>query len=84
MKTTIDHAGRVVIPKAMRELAGLKPGRELNVEYTDGRIEIEPARKALKWVRKGRFVVATAPPGTPVLTNEQVCQIIHDLRERRL
>lgn len=41
MKGTIDEAGRVVIPKAIREAAGLKPGTPLMIEYRNGRVEIE-------------------------------------------
>jgi AbrB family looped-hinge helix DNA binding protein len=41
METTIDRAGRVVIPKPIRDAAGLKPGAALSIEYRDGRIEIE-------------------------------------------
>ena len=35
MRTTIDRAGRVVIPKPLRESAGLRPGTELSVEYRE-------------------------------------------------
>jgi AbrB family looped-hinge helix DNA binding protein len=35
MKTTIDKAGRVVIPAAIRDRAGLKPGTELDVIMDD-------------------------------------------------
>lgn len=43
MKTTIDAAGRLAIPKAIREQAGLRPGIELDVRLSDGVVEIEPA-----------------------------------------
>ena len=36
MKCTIDRSGRLVIPKAIRELAGYTPGVELSIEYRDG------------------------------------------------
>ena len=42
MKSTIDRAGRVVIPKAIREAAGLKPGSALTIAYRDGQVVIEP------------------------------------------
>jgi AbrB family looped-hinge helix DNA binding protein len=35
MKTTIDKAGRVVIPAAVRERAGLRPGTEIEVVVDD-------------------------------------------------
>jgi AbrB family looped-hinge helix DNA binding protein len=36
MKTTIDKAGRVVIPAMIRERAGLTPGVEIDVRMSDG------------------------------------------------
>jgi AbrB family looped-hinge helix DNA binding protein len=43
MSTAIDSAGRLVIPKAVREAAGILPGIPLEVVFRDGRIEIAPA-----------------------------------------
>ncbi len=83
MKSTIDHAGRVVIPKAVRESAGLKPGAPLEIAYRDGKVEIEPARRPVKLVRKSGVLVAAPPPGTPKVTGNQVLETIRHLRERR-
>jgi AbrB family looped-hinge helix DNA binding protein len=84
MRTTIDHAGRVVIPKPIRESAGLAPGVSVNVEYRDGRVHIEPIYKNVKWIRKGSFVVAKAPSGTPALTADRVRKIIEETRNERV
>ncbi|WP_324651601.1 AbrB/MazE/SpoVT family DNA-binding domain-containing protein [Georgenia sp. H159] len=43
MRTAIDAAGRIVVPKAVRDAMGLAAGRAIDVVCTDGRIEIEPA-----------------------------------------
>jgi len=43
MRTTIDAAGRIVVPKPVRDAMGLTAGRAIDVVYTDGRIEIELA-----------------------------------------
>lgn len=40
MRTTIDAAGRLVVPKPVRDAMGLEPGRAVDVVFTDGRIEI--------------------------------------------
>src|SRR5207247_10489118 len=56
MKTTIDSAGRLVIPKEIRQHAGLKPGMPLEVRLHEGRIEIEPASLEIKLERRGRLV----------------------------
>jgi AbrB family looped-hinge helix DNA binding protein len=41
MRTTIDAAGRVVIPKPLRDAAGLLPGAAVELALVDGRLEIE-------------------------------------------
>ena len=83
MKPTIDHAGRVVIPKAVRESAGLKPGAPLDIVYRDGKVEIEPVRRPARLVRKSGLLVAAPPPGIPKVTGRQVLETIRDLREGR-
>jgi AbrB family looped-hinge helix DNA binding protein len=42
MKTTVDAAGRLVIPKEVRRQAGIEPGMTLDVRWKDGKSEIEP------------------------------------------
>jgi AbrB family looped-hinge helix DNA binding protein len=84
MRTTIDHAGRVVIPKPIRDSAGLAPGSSVNVRYRDGGVHIEPIYKNVKWIRKGSFVVAKAPSGTPALTADRVRKIIEETRNERV
>lgn len=43
MRTTIDGAGRLVVPKALRDALGLRAGQELEARVRDGRLEVEPA-----------------------------------------
>jgi len=43
MRTTIDGAGRIVVPKALRDAMGLTPGQTVDVVFSDGRLEIEVA-----------------------------------------
>jgi len=54
----MDSAGRLVIPKKIREEAGLRPGAVLDISCRDGQIEIQPASMRLRFLRRGRFVVA--------------------------
>jgi AbrB family looped-hinge helix DNA binding protein len=64
MKTSIDRAGRLVVPKEIRREAGLRPGIPLEIRLEGGRIEIEPAPLPVKLVRRGRLLVAE-PEGAP-------------------
>jgi AbrB family looped-hinge helix DNA binding protein len=75
MKTTIDKAGRVVIPKKIREEAGLIPGTELEVRIEDGKIELEPVPIPVDLVRKGPFLVLVPRVPVPPMTNEDVERI---------
>ena len=83
MKTTIDAAGRMVIPKEIRREAGLKPGTPLEVRWREGRIEIEPAPLPVKLERKGRFLVAIPQREVPLLTPETVERTRRALRRER-
>ena len=83
MRATIDSAVRVVIPKEVREAAGLAPGLELEVRCRDGIVEIEPVQPEVKLVRKGSVTILSCP-GMPRLTQKQVNKTLRDIRERRL
>ncbi|MBI3490243.1 MAG: AbrB/MazE/SpoVT family DNA-binding domain-containing protein, partial [Acidobacteria bacterium] len=53
MVTTMDVAGRLVIPREIRREAALEPGVPLEVRWRDGVIEIEPQPLAVTLKRKG-------------------------------
>ena len=72
MKTTIDSAGRLVIPMEIRRQAGIKPGMTLDVRTREGCIEIEPVPLNVKLVRRGRLLVGVPREPVPPLTNEIV------------
>ena len=82
MKTTMDRAGRLVLPKAIRREARIEAGTELEVRVRDGRIEIEPAPLEVDIVKRGRLTVAV--PRRPVrpLTAEEVADTVASLRRR--
>lgn len=80
MKTTIDAAGRVVIPKPLRDRLGLAAGGALELTEREGRIEIEPAATPMRLVPRkgGRVAVPEAP--LPPLTDEIVRETIERTR----
>jgi AbrB family looped-hinge helix DNA binding protein len=83
MKTTIDRAGRVVIPKAIRDRAGLVPGAELEIRLDNGIVEISPPAPQGRLVEKEGFLVWEAAPGTPPMQPGDVRQAILDMRAER-
>lgn len=58
MKTTIDQAGRVVIPAPIRHRAGFKPGTELEVVVDDISVRLIRRVPSPKLVRVGKRLVA--------------------------
>jgi len=80
MRTTIDGAGRVVIPKTVRSAAGLEAGAEVDVEFRDGRIEIEPATVPMRLVKRGRGATIDAEVEMPVLTSDDVRDVLERTR----
>jgi AbrB family looped-hinge helix DNA binding protein len=83
MKTTIDRAGRLVVPKRIRDAAGITPGAELEIRVADGRIEIEPAPLEVKLVKRGSLTVAVPRRAVPPLTEDVVRETVERLRRRR-
>jgi len=83
MKTTIDHAGRLVIPKDIRRESGIKPGMPLEVRWEKGTIAITPAPLTVKLERKGRLLVAVPTKNTPRLSADTVERTRKTLRKER-
>ncbi len=81
MKCTIDGAGRMVIPKSIREAAGLRPGMALDVCWTDGHIEVAPL--AVRLVRHGRLLVAAPETDVVPLAGDLVEETRASLRGAR-
>jgi AbrB family looped-hinge helix DNA binding protein len=64
---SLDKVGRLVIPKDIREQAGIEPGMPLTIVCREGRIEIEPKRRPIRIEKKGRLQVAVSvEPGEPL------------------
>jgi AbrB family looped-hinge helix DNA binding protein len=80
MKNTIDAAGRVVIPKALRDRLGLHGGRRVEIRERDGHVEIEAASSPKALVRRGRRVVARATGDIAPLTDDVVRETIERTR----
>jgi AbrB family looped-hinge helix DNA binding protein len=77
MRGTIDKAGRLVIPKPLRDRLGLRPG---SVELTaDGSgLRVEPIAGTEVEERNGRLVI---PPAGSTVTDADV-QALRDADQR--
>lgn len=79
-RITIDKAGRVVLPKPLREELHLAPGDTLELPSFGERITLRPVRPALPVAKeKGVWVFRTGEPLAARVTKD----LLRDLRERR-
>jgi AbrB family looped-hinge helix DNA binding protein len=64
---TVDKAGRIVIPKPLRDELGLEPGDPLQLEGEHDRIVLRPVRESIP-IRKedGVWVYRSGRPATGV------------------
>jgi AbrB family looped-hinge helix DNA binding protein len=72
MRTSIDGAGRVVVPKALRDALDLRPGTPLEIEQEDGRLVLAPQPVPMRLVRRGKGLVAVTETPLPRLTAARV------------
>jgi AbrB family looped-hinge helix DNA binding protein len=81
MRSTIDRAGRIVVPKAMREALGLEGGQPVEITLADGQIVIAPAPvpKRLTIGDDGRPMIVPDAP-VPPLTDAIVRATIESIR----
>jgi AbrB family looped-hinge helix DNA binding protein len=80
MKATIDAAGRIVVPKPLRQALGLRAGQPLEIRAGDGRLEIEPAPTSMQLTKRGKGVVAVPKSKLPTLTSDQVRDTLERVR----
>lgn len=83
MKASIDKAGRVVIPKSLREKAALRPGTKLAVRFEQGRIVLEPPAGQIRLERRGGTYVLVSDDRLPKMTTEEVEEIRRAIRRER-
>ena len=69
MTLKIDKAGRVILPKLIRERLGLRAGADLEIEETPEGVMLRPADTPPSLVRKGSFLVydGEIPQGYDIL-----------------
>ena len=80
MTLKIDKAGRVILPKPVRDRLGLHAGSDLEIQETMDGVVLRAADRRPSMVKKGSFWVHTGelPPGYDIL------KAIDEDREERM
>lgn len=74
---TIDEAGRLVIPKPLRDRFGLTAGTRLHIRVEEGQILLSPERPEPRLVERDGFLVLDLPVEGPLHVDHR------DERDRR-
>ncbi len=80
MKITIDRAGRVVLPKALRDAVGISESATLEATVRDGRIEIEVPPAEVRLEQRGDVLVAVPAQDVPPLRADAVRATLDSVR----
>lgn len=80
MKASIDRAGRVVIPKALRDALGVDEGATVDMQVRDGRLEVEVVSSEIHLVERDDGPVATSDDPLPTLNADDVRSVLESVR----
>lgn len=73
MKTTIDGAGRIVVPRALRDLLGLEPGATLDISRYGAGLQLMPTGRTARVREVDGALVAESDT---VVTDDDVFSLI--------
>lgn len=76
----IDKAGRLVLPKEIREELAIHPGDVLKVSIQGNEVTLRPNKEPSGFVRKGHALVFSSG-GSDLLANETVNSLLSTHRE---
>jgi AbrB family looped-hinge helix DNA binding protein len=62
MTLKIDKAGRIVVPKSVRERFGLRAGSELELSENEGQLLLKPVGQRPSLVLRGELLVHLGQP----------------------
>ena len=83
MRSTIDRAGRVVIPAPIRDRAGFSAGAELEITEDDLGIRIQRVAAGPRLVKVGRRLVARPTAEPDHMLTIDIAALITGERNRR-
>ena len=83
MQTRVSTKGQVVLPGPIRRKLGIRPGDSLHASIEEGRVVLTPRKQSSHQAKivkdpKTGFVYLDAGPDAPVLTSDQVKEMLAD------
>ncbi len=82
-RLTLDNAGRVVIPKGLRDALRLRPGDELDLETAGDEITLRPVHETPPITKEqGVWVFRIGKP-LPASTTDETLRALRDERDQQ-
>ena len=79
-KVTLDQAGRVVLPKTLRDELHLSPGDTLDITVQGDEVTLRPRRSPSPMQKKqGVWVFSTGKP----MASDETAEALRDIRDQR-
>ena len=82
MRTTIDKAGRLVIPAAIRDKAGLSPGTTIEISLEETGVRLERIAPGPRLVRVGKRLVARPTASADTRPQIDIAALVEEERSR--
>jgi AbrB family looped-hinge helix DNA binding protein len=82
MTVPMDQAGRIVLPKDVREELAIKPGDTLRVSIHGSSVTLTPNKEESGFVREGKALLFSSP-GDETLNHETLKRILEEERQER-
>lgn len=80
MRTTIDRAGRLVVPKPLRDQLGLTGGATVDVSVDGDRLVVEATSPPMRFDRKRGRIAVDDDIEMPPLSPEDVRAVVERVR----
>jgi AbrB family looped-hinge helix DNA binding protein len=78
----IDQAGRIVLPKDVRQELAIKPGDTFRISVHGSSVTLTPNKESAGFIRKGKALVFSTM-GEEMLRNETVSRMLEKARADR-
>lgn len=78
METTIDGAGRIVVPKQLRDALGLTPGTRLDISWYGAGLQIVPHGRTARLVEQDGHLVID---GDTAIDDDAMYALIDSVRK---
>ncbi len=83
-RVVVDKAGRIVIPKGMRQRIGLEDGDVVRIDEQDGALVVRQEKEEIGLVRRGKRLFKPKDRKAGILDPEEVNRIIEIMRDPEL